>query len=267
MGDPRRVSSVCYDLLAMEERRRASRTPVQDVRGVLILSIEARIVNVSLTGAALELSSPIRVGRTYSLTVASRSRVLRLQGRVVWCQPVDPQRDAAGESVSTYHAGLRFDGILDPKGEKLLEMFREGVVLSFGQRLCARFRLATPRPVNLDAEHELEVRKLSRTGMLIETELAAELEFRVRAGDPARRKPVAHPRPHRLPDRPLRRQRRPAARPPLSARSGVPGVVRARPPDPRPVPRRARLTAASLGGVRSGLQDSPTEGRGRPSPP
>ena len=101
--------------------------------------------------------------------------MLRLQGRVVWCQPVDPQRDAAGESVPTYHAGLRFDGILDPKGEKLLEIFREGVVLSFGQRLCTRFRLATPRPVNLDAEHELEVRKLSRTGMLIETELAAEL--------------------------------------------------------------------------------------------
>ena len=159
----------------MDERRRASRYPVQDVRGILILSTEARIVNVSLTGAALELASPIRVGQTYSLTVASRSRVLRLQGHVIWCQAVAPQRDAAGEPVPTYHAGLRFDGILDPKGERLVEIFREGVVLSFGQRLCTRFRLATPRPVNLDAEHELEVRKLSRTGMLIETDLAAEL--------------------------------------------------------------------------------------------
>lgn len=160
----------------MDEQRRSLRYPVQDVRGVLILSVEAKIVNVSLTGAALELASPIQVGQAYSLTVAGRGRVLRLQGRVVWCQPVAPQRDATGEPVLTYHAGLRFDGILDPKGERLLEIFRESVVLSFGQRLCTRFRLTTPRPVDLDAEHELEVRKVSRTGMLIETDLPAELD-------------------------------------------------------------------------------------------
>jgi len=67
----------------MDEQRRSLRYPVQDVRGVLILSIEAKIVNVSLTGATLKLASPIQVGQAYSLTVANRGSVLRLQGRVV----------------------------------------------------------------------------------------------------------------------------------------------------------------------------------------
>jgi hypothetical protein len=173
----------------MAERRRSPRFQVHDVRGVLVLRVEAKIVNVSLTGAALELASPIQAGQLYNLELRSGSQTLRLRGRVVWCRPVVPQRNAAGETTATYHAGLRFDGVLDERGEALLGLFRESEVVSFGQRLCARFRLETPRPVDLATEHEFEVRKISRTGMLIETELATDLnsvcELEVELGDDA----------------------------------------------------------------------------------
>jgi PilZ domain len=159
----------------MEERRRSPRHEVQDLRGVLVISTEARIVDVSLTGAALALTAPVRTGQGYTLKLRSQTEVVGFQGRVIWCRPVAPQRDEAGEAVPTYHAGFRFDGVLATPGERLLEVFHDSVVLSFGQRLCARFRLHTPRPVNLASEHEFEVRKISRNGMLIETDLAADL--------------------------------------------------------------------------------------------
>lgn len=161
----------------MAERRRSPRHLVQDVRGVLVLRVGAKIVNISLTGAALELTAPIRVGQVYTLKLRGRGQTVQLQGRVVWCQPVTAPRDAGGgESAGTFHAGVHFDGVLDSRGEQLLDVFHESIVVSFGQRLCARFRLETPHPVDLAAEYEFDVRKLSRTGMLIETDLATDLD-------------------------------------------------------------------------------------------
>lgn len=160
----------------MKERRRTPRYTVQDVRGLAVFAVEAQLVNLSLTGAALELASPIRVGGQYLLKLASAGSRVRLPGTVVWCQPAPARLDEVGEEVAVHHAGLRFHDVLGPKGEELLDVFRHSVVLSFGQRLSARFRLETPRQVGLLAEHDFEVRKISASGMLIETDLETELD-------------------------------------------------------------------------------------------
>ena len=71
----------------MEERRRNQRYAVQDVRGMLLLSTEAKIVNMSLTGMAVETESRLRLGRLYSLKLQHESELaIPLSGTVVWCQ-------------------------------------------------------------------------------------------------------------------------------------------------------------------------------------
>jgi hypothetical protein len=160
----------------MKERRRSPRYAVQDLRGVVQFSVEARLLDVSLTGAALELAAPIRVGKTYGLKLRGGGSVVRMSGTGVWCRPAAGRPGERSQAPALYHAGLRFDDVLDPRAEQVLAMVRDSAVVSFGRRVSARFRLETPRPVDVHAEHQFEVRKLSASGMLIETDLGAELD-------------------------------------------------------------------------------------------
>jgi hypothetical protein len=61
-------------------------------------------------------------------------------------------------------------------GGRLLTALRGSAGASVLRRLPARVRLEAPVPADLMSAREFEVRKISRTGMLVETDLAAELD-------------------------------------------------------------------------------------------
>ncbi len=172
----------------MEERRRALRYPVEDVRGTLVVTASAKILNMSLTGMAVESNANLRVGRSYVLRLTHGEAVgPELSGTVVWChlratRPVD-----AGNRAPIYEAGLQFDRMLTGAAHELLSFLRATAILTMQQRLMGRFRINLEESVDLNAECELVVKMLSASGMLFETDVSPEpgafLDLRLQLGE------------------------------------------------------------------------------------
>jgi hypothetical protein len=159
----------------MEERRNNHRYAVQDVRGTILLSNEARILNMSLTGMAVETDTRLRLGRTYSLKLQHDGDLaVPLMGTVAWCQLRQAKPPSGGEGQIVYVSGLQFEGVLTDKAHEVMAFLKSAAVVSVQTRVCGRFRARFEDTINLNTEYEFEVKKISLTGMLIVTDLVAE---------------------------------------------------------------------------------------------
>ena len=165
------------------DRRRAPRYPVQDVRGRLLLTSTATIVNMSLTGMAVESPANLRVGRTYTLDLShGEAKGPALTGTVVWCHLKARRTGAHGESAAVYEAGIQLAGMLSEKAQELVTFLRAAAILNLQDRLTGRFYVGASESVSLNAECEFTVRTLSASGMLLETDVspAPGAEYTVR---------------------------------------------------------------------------------------
>jgi len=159
----------------MKERRRAPRYPVRDVHGTLILSASATILNMSLTGMAVESRANLRVGRRYRLQLSrGDGGPITLAGTVVWCHLRETRGGDDGERAPVYEAGIAFQDVLSEKATELLAFLRESAIITLQERLTGRFRLQIEQPIDLDSEYEFEVKTISASGMLIETDISPE---------------------------------------------------------------------------------------------
>lgn len=152
------------------EARRFRRYDVADVRGSLLLSLDARILNMSLTGMAIETGSVLKVGGDYWLRVSPQDGVpLRFKIHVKWCRLVRNERGAGGDVRAVYQAGLDFRDGLDDNARQVLSFLKQNIVVELDRRLTGGFSPAHPRAAALAVHHEFEVRRLSLGGMLVET--------------------------------------------------------------------------------------------------
>lgn len=151
------------------EARRHRRYDVADVRGSLVLSLDARILNMSLTGMAIETGSVLKVGGDYWLRLSQDGDPLRFKTRVQWCRLVRNEKGAAGDSRAVYHAGLDFRDGLDEHARQVLSFLEKHIVVEVDRRLTGRFNLARAQTAAIAVRHDFEVRRLSLGGMLVET--------------------------------------------------------------------------------------------------
>lgn len=160
-----------------KDRRRSPRFPVDNVFGTLHLSLPARIVNLGVAGMAVQASSPLRVGRTYSVRLRhGEGEEITLSGRVVWCHLRSLSLGTNGERRPIYEAGVQFDDTLAPAAERLLAFLERSAVIDANKRIFGRFRIAGEASVSLAGEHEFVTRTISAHGMLVETDTAAEVD-------------------------------------------------------------------------------------------
>ncbi len=154
---------------------RGHRYPVDHVQGTLHFNTEARVLNVSLTGVALESAMPVRVGRSYSIALRSDDgQAVTLSARAAWCHLKSTRRGEAGEATPVYAAGLAFDDTLTEKAGQLIRFLERSAIITVGQRVTGRFEVASERTISLATRHEFVVKNLSLRGMLIETDLSPE---------------------------------------------------------------------------------------------
>jgi Tfp pilus assembly protein PilZ len=155
----------------MNEKRRSPRYPVERVTGKLHVLAEARILNMSLTGMAVETTSPMRIGRTYAVTLRhAEDATVRLSGTVVWCHLSGLRETTAGERVPVYHAGVEFGDTLTEKAEELVRFLERSAVVDVEKRISGRFTLDLNEPARLVAEVAFVVRTISAHGLLLETD-------------------------------------------------------------------------------------------------
>jgi hypothetical protein len=170
------------------EQRRHRRYDVDGVQGSLLYSLDARILNMSLTGMAIETTSFLKTGGQYWLRVPSGDTQIRFKADVRWCHLVRNERTAAGEMRAVYQAGIDFREILDEHAREVLDFLQKHVVVELDRRLTGRFALASPQRAALSVRHDFDVRRLSLGGLLVETvwdppvDAEVELEFHIDPG-------------------------------------------------------------------------------------
>jgi hypothetical protein len=145
------------------------------VDGTLVVSLDARVLNMSLTGLAVETTALLRLGATYWLRLPRGEEELTFQATVAWCHLVRTRRNPDGESVPVYHAGLDFRASLDDRARQILVFLKEHALMEVGERLAGRFSPRHRLAAELSSRYPFEVRRLSLSGMLIETPFAPEI--------------------------------------------------------------------------------------------
>jgi hypothetical protein len=152
------------------EQRRHRRYEVAGVEGSLLLSHDARILNMSLTGLLVESNSPLRLGTRTVLRVAQPAGELRFDANVKWCQLVGTSRDGSGAARPVYHAGIDFRETLDERARAVLSFLESPVIDELERRLAGRFQPPEPIAAELTSGEPFEVCKLSLSGLLLRTE-------------------------------------------------------------------------------------------------
>jgi hypothetical protein len=125
---------------------------------------------------ALETHDYLRFGRQYSVNLDHEGRRVSLVATVAWCKLRGTRKQSSGEVAPIYRAGLRFQVLSGERLQELWEIIRGHAVVEVDDSVFGRFEPEQPRVVELDSEYRFSVRKLSLSGMLIETDFVPGLE-------------------------------------------------------------------------------------------
>lgn len=157
-------------------QRRYPRYEVAGLDGHLVVPIQIRVINLSLGGMALETNSYLQFGRAYRLKLRGDERTLSLTGTVAWCSLRQTTKTPQGEVLPVYRAGLRFEALSSERSQDLWELIRVHALVEIEDSVLGRFNVEVPADTRLGSRYGFSVRKLSLSGVLIETEFEPELD-------------------------------------------------------------------------------------------
>ena len=153
------------------ERRRHRRYEVPRVRGALVLPIRVQVLNMSLTGLAVETPTALEIGRRYGLKLNNRREAVEITVDVQWCHLVRTERAGYADVRPVYEVGLDFRHVLNDQARELLSFLKYNIVVKVERRIFGRLKTGLDEPNGVDTRHDFRVRRLSLAGMLIETDL------------------------------------------------------------------------------------------------
>jgi hypothetical protein len=158
------------------QKRRYRRYEVHDLYGSLLYRVEVKVLNLSLTGMAVEATQQLKLGRMHAVRLGQGDASIELDATVRWCRLVGTRKGTNGETVTVYLAGLTFDGIVTEKAQGVMEFLKEHVVLALQKRVIGRFRPKGESAIELATRVEFEVMKVSLSGMLLKTRMMPAVE-------------------------------------------------------------------------------------------
>jgi hypothetical protein len=158
------------------ERRIHPRYEVENVQGVLSFSVQAKVLNLSLTGVAIETTSALRIGKAYTFRFGHGARALTVSGKVQWSFLRRTEKTLTGEVRPIYETGIAFEGVLSEAGDDLRHFLQETAILDTENRLCARFRLDATEPTEVSTDHVFSVPQISLSGMLVSADFSLPVD-------------------------------------------------------------------------------------------
>lgn len=152
------------------ERRKHERLHTTNVSGSLLFRTQVQVVNISVTGMAIELNERLDVDRQYHIRFEHEGVDLSMTGKVVWCHLGPTVRQEAGKKPF-YKAGIEFEKVLSLQADEVLRFMEQKAEMLLEQRVFGRFQFRSDSVVDLNSQYDFVVRTLSAGGMSIETEL------------------------------------------------------------------------------------------------
>ncbi len=157
-----------------KERRNHSRYVVDELCGSM-LSQDVTIVNISFDGIQVKTSKRLSPGREYRLKIRHKDTAIVIKAEIAWCTLSGSLKMEKGEQAPLYTAGMRFVEKVDQKTEILRRFIEESRQKKTDRRLSgARCKLADEHTAEIEVEYK--IKKVSKSGMLVETDEALDLE-------------------------------------------------------------------------------------------
>jgi c-di-GMP-binding flagellar brake protein YcgR len=158
------------------DKRRHPRFSVEGLQGAMLFTTPVEIVNMSMGGAAVRADLRLNIGREYLLKLEVEGESMAVKGVVVWSTLSGLRRNAQGEMVSQYSAGLRFLDLLSDRLSRLIGFIEQNKVNPEKRLSGLRFRIDERGRATIDSAQSYEVQLISLSGMLIRTEQDLSLE-------------------------------------------------------------------------------------------
>ena len=153
------------------ENRRCKRYEVGGIRGNVLNTTDVDVLNISIDGAAIETPRRLEINREYAFKIRSENSFLQIKAQVVWAVLVSKGAKGSRTATPVYRAGLKFTEVLSEKADTLRHFIEENRAEPYEHRLeGVRFTIASSNKVKLEYPYEYKVKKISLSGMLIETE-------------------------------------------------------------------------------------------------
>ena len=113
--------------MASGERRKQLRVPAKGgVRGKIHTAASVPVLDLSMSGALLEVPCTLKVGEIYTLRLAIRPDVLAIKSKVVRSYVHGFDKNERGEMVIKYRAAIQFLDLSD-KYQTLIGSYIRGV--------------------------------------------------------------------------------------------------------------------------------------------
>lgn len=117
------------------------------------------------------------MNREYTFKVRYKDTYLALKGCVVWAILISKEKKDTKAFVPVYRAGIKFTNALSEKANLLQNFIEENKVKTLETRLGGvRFEIANSEDVKVDLPRKYETKRVSLSGMLIETGYPLDLD-------------------------------------------------------------------------------------------
>jgi hypothetical protein len=174
------------DTMDTRSRRRHRRYDVKDVSGNFVVRIDVDVINLSVAGMAIETQRTLIVGRRYLFSIGEQGRHVEVSGRVIWCA-LGKTRRIGRQITPIFRAGIQFEDVLSDDTLELQKLIERSAVLDPETQIFGRFVSEIGGIIDVEAEASFEVKKISLSGMLIDTDWAPSkdevIRFDARLGD------------------------------------------------------------------------------------
>lgn len=151
------------------DRRRQRRVRLPGSHGRLVVSLDGTVLDISLSGMAVETQTRISPHRVLTLRLGDRERPLQLAGKVVWCFLHGTRSTPSGEQVPLYRAGIQFLDVLSPQARELLDFLEQHAIVTLDTRIFGRFVVSATDPVEVSSSADFRVLELDASGLTVET--------------------------------------------------------------------------------------------------
>ncbi len=162
-----------------EEKRKFKRYNVDGIHGNMLYSADVNIVNISIDGVLLETTRRLDINREYNLKIKYRETILDLKGVVVWSVLNRTDTTPSGENIPIYKTDMRFSHGFNEVTRDIMKFIDENKAETMEKRrVGVRFKVNKPDDATIDAACEYALKKLSLSGMLIETDHLLDIDSR-----------------------------------------------------------------------------------------
>jgi hypothetical protein len=144
------------------------------------------LLDISFSGASLKVDRGLSIGKEYLMTLVAKGRSLDVKGIIVRSASSGSEKQVNGESVPRYAASMKFkDGQINKIADfidSLDQLKKEEKPAMVERRLNVRFHFTVPLETLLSHAAQFQVKKISLSGMLIQSEHALEINSMIPMG-------------------------------------------------------------------------------------